>query len=233
MPTRRMTAARLGKMPDDRGPALDLLVEPLERDWCSGSGDGGSRGSVKWARRSASASSEQLGDRREARLERVDDLTELLAGRTLVGLLEDRPDGRGDHAPRRARHEILGVAGEVDPAALPARAQELLADGLDQARVVVADDQAHAVEAAVDERTDERRPGRALVVAGRELDAEDPTLTAHGHAGRDQGRHRHDPAGLADLEIRRVEPDVRDRRARRAAGRGRPRPRRRARRRSG
>ena len=85
-----------------------------------------------------------------------------------------------DHAPRRARHEVLGVAREVHPAALPARAQQLLADRLDEPGMVVADDQAHAVQATLDERADEARPGGALVVARRQLEAQHPPLAGHG-----------------------------------------------------
>ena len=105
------------------------------------------------------------GASREARPETVDDAVALLVGRGLVGLLEDRADGRGDHAPRGAWHEVLGVAREVDPAALPAGAQELLTDGLDEPRVVVADDEPDPVETAITERAHEARPCRALVVA--------------------------------------------------------------------
>ena len=79
----------------------------------------------------------QPGNSREAHFERVDDLTELLPRSTLVGLFEDRPDRGGDHAASRARHEILSVASEMNPAALPARTEELLPDRLDQTCVVV------------------------------------------------------------------------------------------------
>jgi hypothetical protein len=59
---------------------------------------------------------EQPGDGRKAGLEHGDHPAAVLAGRGPVGLLEDRPDGRGEHAPGRARDEVLGVPGEVDPA---------------------------------------------------------------------------------------------------------------------
>jgi hypothetical protein len=76
-------------------------------------------------------------------------------------------------------------------------------------RVVVTDDQPDAVEAALDESPDEGRPSRPLVVAGSQLEPQDPTLAGLRHTGRDEGRHRHDTTGLADLDVRRVEPDVR------------------------
>ena len=71
----------------------------------------------------------------------ADDAAQLGPRGVLVGLLEDGADDRRDHAPRRARHEVLGVAGEVDPAALPGGAQELLAHGGHETAVVVADDE--------------------------------------------------------------------------------------------
>jgi hypothetical protein len=108
---------------------------------------------------------QQLGDRGEAWPEAVDHPVELFPGAHAVGLLDDHPHGRGDHAAGRAGHELLGVAGEVDPAALPGRAEERLVERLDQPGMVVADDQADAAEAAGDERAQEARPGRSLVVA--------------------------------------------------------------------
>jgi hypothetical protein len=75
--------------------------------------------------------------------------------------------------------------------------------------VVVADDEANPVEAALDEPPDKGRPGRSLVESCGKLEAQDPPLAAPGDAGRDQGRHRHHAPGFADLEVRGVEPDVR------------------------
>src|SRR6266852_9519481 len=107
-----------------------------------------------------------------------------------------------------ARDEVLGVARAVDPTALPRRSEELLPEGLDQAAMVVADDEPDTGQAALDERADERRPGRSLVVARGELEAEDPALPALGHPGRHERRHRHDPTTLADLDVRGVQPEI-------------------------
>jgi len=52
---------------------------------------------------------------------------------------------------------------------------------LDQPPVIVADDEPDTAEAPIDQGADERRPGAALVVARRELQAEDTAFTAHGH----------------------------------------------------
>lgn len=57
---------------------------------------------------------------------------------------------------------------------------------------------------------DEGGPGRSLVVAGRQLKPQHPPLAAGGDPDRDEGCHRHDPPCFADLEVRRVEPEVRE-----------------------
>src|SRR5680860_1687864 len=104
-----------------------------------------------------------------------------------------------------ARHERLGIAREVDPASLPRRTEERLADGGDEAAMGVADDQPDASQAALDEPPQERRPGIALVVAGRQLEAEDPTLAGARHPDRHEGGHADHPAAVTDLAVRRVE----------------------------
>ena len=54
-------------------------------------------------------------------------------------------------------------------------------DRIDEARVVVADDQTHAVEAATDKGPQERGSGRSLVIAARELNPEHAPLPTHRH----------------------------------------------------
>jgi len=99
--------------------------------------------------------------------------------------------------------------------------RRMTAARLGKARVVVADDQPDTVQTTLDEPADEGRPGRPLVVAGAELEAQDAALAGVRHAGRDEGRHGHDPAGLADLDVRSVKPQVRIRLcAERAAAKG-------------
>ena len=120
---------------------------------------------------------------------------ELLPGRGLVGLLEHRADGRRDHAPRASagtRSWALRV--KWTRQRCQRGAQQLLPDRLHEAPVVVADDQAHARQAALDEPPDERRPGRALVVARGELEAQDPPLAGQRDPGRHERRHGHHPA---------------------------------------
>jgi hypothetical protein len=77
--------------------------------------------------------------------------------------------------------------------------------------VVVADDQPDAVQATFDERADEARPGTALVVARAELEPQDPAFASRRHTRRHQGGHADHPARFADLEVRGVEPQVRER----------------------
>jgi hypothetical protein len=63
---------------------------------------------------------QEPGDRRELGLQAFGDVSELVVSGCFVGLLEHGSHRAGDHAPGRSRHEILGVAAEVHPAALPA-----------------------------------------------------------------------------------------------------------------
>jgi hypothetical protein len=72
----------------------------------------------------------------------------------------------------------------------------------------IADDEADAAEATRRERADEGRPGRAFVVAGRQLEPEDATLTAGRHPRGHERGHVHHPATDADLHVGRVQPEV-------------------------
>ena len=150
MPTRRRTLARVGKIPTTAVRRLSSLfrrsrgfVLRICRRWASGK--------AKWARRSASASSEQLGDGGEASRQAVRHPAQLLGCGGLVGLLEDAADGGRHHILGAAGHEIEGVPGGMDAAALPCGAQELAAHGLHDAPVGVADDEPGAGEAALQE----------------------------------------------------------------------------------
>ena len=127
--------ARLGKMPTT---AVRRLISLLSRSWRVGAAD---LAAVRLGEREVREQvglgvGQQLGDRREARPDAVDDPVDWSRGRALVGLLEDRADGRRDHAPGRrgTRSWALRVSG---PGSAASRAQELLADGLDEAAVVV------------------------------------------------------------------------------------------------
>ena len=123
-------------------------------------------------------------------------------------LLEDRADDRGHHRGRGSGHQSLGVAGEVDPAALPGRSEQQLVDGSHETAVGIADHQAHTGQAALDQAAQERSPGVALIVAGGKLESEHAALASGGDADRDQSRHGDDPATVADLDVGGVEPQV-------------------------
>src|SRR6266852_6206226 len=122
-----MRLARLGKMPTT---AVRRLISLLSR----------SSGLVEQV---GLGIGQQLGDGREPWSDALDDTTRLFPGGALVGLFEDRADGRRDHAPGVSRDEVLGIARAVHTAALPGRPEELLTDSLHQTPVVVADDQPH------------------------------------------------------------------------------------------
>jgi len=74
--------------------------------------------------------------------------------------------------------------------------------------VIVADDQPHPGQPALDQGAHEARPGAALVVAGRQLQAQNAALAAGRHADRHQRRHRHHPPRLAHLEVGGIQPQV-------------------------
>src|SRR5450759_4039354 len=164
MPTSRMRLARVGKIPTT-AVRRDLLVQPLQRVRAPDPRPMGLR-EDEVDEQVGLGLDEQVGDCREASGQAVGHPPELLRCGVLVGLLEDRADDRRDHAPGGAWHEVLGIPGEVDPTTLPRRSQELLADGLDETPVVVADDEPDPAEAALHEGPDEGRPGAALIVAG-------------------------------------------------------------------
>ncbi len=134
---------------------------------------------------------------------------------------------------RRAGDEILGVAGEMDPASLPRGPEELLADGLHEAAVVVADDETDAGQAALDEPSDEWRPGAALVVARRRARDRGPGARRCARPRPRRGR----PSSTTRPPSRTLTYVASSQRygyaRRRASGSGTPRPRRRGRRRSG
>jgi hypothetical protein len=66
------------------------------------------------------------------------------------------------------------------------------------------------VEAALHESPDEARPGRALVVARRQLEAQHAPLAGHGDTRGDQRRHRHHATVLTHLEVGGIEPEIRE-----------------------
>ena len=75
--------------------------------------------------------------------EPVDDVAELGPGGVAVGLLEDRPDQRGDHRPRRPGDLGGQVGHEVGSAPLPGRSAEHRRDRRLDPAVGVGDDQLH------------------------------------------------------------------------------------------
>ena len=72
----------------------------------------------------------------------------------------------------------------------------------------VADHELDAAQAAGDQPAQKRQPPGAVFGAG-DVQAEDLAVAVGVDPGGDQGVHVHDPAGLADLDRERVDPDVR------------------------
>ena len=74
----------------------------------------------------------------------------------------------------------------------------------------IADDEADATEPTLDERAQEGQPVAALVpTRGGHLDAHDAAHALAADGDGDERGHVHDAAGLADLVVERVEPEVR------------------------
>jgi site-specific DNA recombinase len=99
----------------------------------------------------------------------------------------------------------------MDPAPLPARADEHLADGLLQALVGVADHELDAPHAAGDEVLEERAPERH-VLAQPDVQPEHLADAVGPHPVGDDHGHRHHPAVLPDVLVAGVQPQVRGRR---------------------
>ena len=153
---------------------------------------------------------QQLGDLGEARAQTVGHAPQLGSCAGFVGLLEDRADGRGDHALRALHDQAQRVARGMHPTALPGAAQEGGLHRRHQARMRVADDQSHPAQATRVERAQEGQPTAALVATGGgDLDAEHAALAGGADADRDQGGHAHHQARLAHLVVEGVERDIR------------------------
>ena len=101
----------------------------------------------------------------------------------------------------------MRVLHQVELAALPGHAGEAGPASLAQPGVIVAGDQPHAVQAAVDERREERTPVD-LGLGERDAHAQDRASAV----GRDADRHQHgtidDAAAVADFFVAGVEDQV-------------------------
>src|SRR4051812_32656248 len=149
----------------------------------------------------------QRGELRPAGPELVGHLPPDLVRARLVGLQERLAQRGGDHRLLALAHVRQGAPHPVDSAALPGGAQHAPDRAL-EALVGVRDDELHALEAAPDQAPQERGP-EGLGLRGAEVQADDlaPPLAVDRHG--DYRRDRHDPAALPDLQVRRVQPEVR------------------------
>src|SRR5690606_2866079 len=101
---------------------------------------------------------EHLCSLRKALFQAVSHVRQLRVGRRLVGLRKDGAHKGRNHLLGILRNLRQQVAHEVDPAPLPARAAQYLADVLLQPLVRVADDQQHVLQAAPDQTAQKLRP---------------------------------------------------------------------------
>lgn len=125
-----------------------------------------------------------------------------------VAPAEDLRDNPADAAPELPGAGLAhAVAHEVDGAALPRGALEDLAEGADEARVGVGDDEPHAHRPARADGPQEGEP-RVVGLGVHHIDAQDAPPAARVAAdGRHHGGGRHAPLAAAP-DVGRVEPDV-------------------------
>ena len=200
----------VGEDADDVGAALDLLVHPLERvggpDLAPVRGrEGGEGEQVVAGARASSSRPWGAAGRAWSAITSNCSWTWAASGwakmvRIAAATISPEPFGhRGQH-----------VAHEVDPAALPGRAEQHAADRGLQALVGVGDHQLHSVQAAGLQRAQERGPERA-VLAVPDVEAEHLPPAVGGHPGGDHHRLGHDPPVDPGLAVGGVEEHVRER----------------------
>ena len=117
----------------------------------------------------------------------------------------------------RARHEVLGVAREVHPAALPPEPRSCSPTAFTSPAWSSLMTRRTPSRPRATSAADEARPGRPSSLPAASSSPSTRRSPVSADPRRDQHRHRHDPPGLADLEVRGVEPEVGIRRARERA----------------
>lgn len=193
----------VGEEADDNGAPLDLAVHTLA-NWCCaalcGFGVGTTCRPVRPPRRCPSS---WLAWGAGSRL--VGDLAPLSLAAS--GISVSRGDEGGhDTAPALAglRH---GVAGEMEPAPLPCRAEHARDSGLD-AFVRIRNDELHAAQAAPCQAAQEVGPERlGLQCADRQSQHFAPPVAVHPQ--RDGDANRDDASGQAHPQARGIDRDVR------------------------
>ena len=198
----------VGEDPDDAGSALDLLVDPLERV-------GGPDLRPVRARERGEGQRPRPSPRPSAARSWG---TTWRAGRG------PRPRSPRPRRRRAGRRSVRNTAATMSAWVLGTWASRLRAkwtrqrwcagalegplERLDQAGVLVADDQPHPAQAALLQRGQEAAPEH-LVLAVADVEAEDLPDAVGGDPGGHHHRHRHHlGGGVADVEVGRVEVDV-------------------------
>jgi hypothetical protein len=115
-------------------------------------------------------------------------------------------DEGGDDAPAAPAGVGEHVPCEMNPAALPGGAQDLGSRGLD-ALMGVRDHQLHAAQAAPGELAQEPGP-EGLRFRGADVHAENLAPAVAVDADGEDDGNRHDTAGMANLHVGRVEPEI-------------------------
>ena len=105
-----------------------------------------------------------------------------------LGLGEDHPECRGHVVDLSLGDVGEQVPGEVDPASLMRDALERSRQCLDEAGVLVADDQLHAAQSSLFEGVKEPAP-EDLVLAVADVQSEDLPVASSGDTGRDDHGH--------------------------------------------
>src|SRR3954449_8854040 len=212
-PTRRITAASLGKIPTTRARRLislltrsSGLVDQIFDQWARGnavnartsalawsiSGPILGKDLVSWSRTSSQVAATVVASGWAKMVRNTAATMPMTVG---VGL--------GDQGQQ--------VAGEVDAAALVRGALEGPLEGGDEAGVLVGDHQPHSAESTL-LQVGEEGPPEHLVLTVADVETEDLTSAVDGDPGRDHHGHRHHlGGGVADMEVGGVEVDVGER----------------------
>jgi hypothetical protein len=150
-PASRSSAGGLGKTPTtsvrrftSRLSRSSGLVDQIFFQWLTEAGEG---------QQVFGGGAHHLLDLRQLPAQHRRDGLELLVDVGSIRLGEDRADRSGDHFSVPAGHLGEHVSQEVDPAALPGRAEHDRTDGLFEAFVGVGDHQLHPSQAASSQRT--------------------------------------------------------------------------------
>ncbi|MNC84518.1 hypothetical protein D3C83_00740 [compost metagenome] len=134
-------------------------------------------------------------------------LPQLRHRRGMIRLGEDRPDDRRDGLAGALGHRGQEIPHEVDTTPLPRRAAEHRLNRLLQPFVRIGNHQLHALQAALHQTPQKRRPERAIL-RGPDVNAQHLPVALARDADGDDGRLADHPPVDPDLEVRRIDPQI-------------------------